>query len=149
VNLQSALKKAKTVYLDTAPIIYYIEASPQFGPVMKELVDLYRHGGFSLCTSVLTITETIPKPFSEGNKELQQLFLSFFRNRQNIVLHVVSEPIAICAGELRGIYPSLRTMDALQIATAIEAQADLFVTNDAKLKQIKEIPILLLSDHAR
>lgn len=149
MSIGAAVKKAKTIYLDTAPIIYYIEASPLFGPPMKELIDLYRQGAFSLCTSVLTITETIPKPFSAGDRELQQKFLSFFRNRQNMTLFPVSESIAVCAGELRGLYPSLRTMDALQIATAIDTQADLFVTNDAKLKQIKEVSILLLSDHAR
>jgi hypothetical protein len=38
-------------------------------------------------------------------------------------------------------------VDAVQIATALDAEADAFLTNDKKLSGIKEIKILVLSDY--
>lgn len=35
-------------------------------------------------------------------------------------------------------------MDAIQIASAIEIRADAFLTNDKKLKQVKEIKVMVL-----
>jgi predicted nucleic acid-binding protein len=41
----------------------------------------------------------------------------------------------------------LRTPDALQLATAIEFSADVFLTNDRQLLRIKEeIEVLIFSD---
>jgi predicted nucleic acid-binding protein len=38
-------------------------------------------------------------------------------------------------------------IDALQIAAAVEVAADAFLTNDIRLKKIKEIKILVLKDY--
>ncbi|GAG74921.1 unnamed protein product, partial [marine sediment metagenome] len=38
------------------------------------------------------------------------------------------------------------TPDAIQIATSLEAKADIFITNDSTLKKISEIKVLLLSE---
>ena len=44
MNLSDELDRLQTVFIDTAPIIYYIEAHPQFGPLAKEIVDSFRSG---------------------------------------------------------------------------------------------------------
>ena len=48
---------------------------------------------------------------------------------------------------MRGRYPFLRTIDALQVSTALDVGADAFLTNDKKLKQINEIKVLVLRDY--
>ena len=48
---------------------------------------------------------------------------------------------------MRGQYPDLRTIDALQISAAIEIGVDVFITNDKKLKQIKDINVLVLKEY--
>ncbi len=50
----------------------------------------------------------------------------------------ISENLAESAGKLRGRYPFLKTFDAIQISAALDVGADAFLTNDKKLKQIKE-----------
>lgn len=40
----------------------------------------------------------------------------------------------------------MKTMDSLQLATAIDAGVDAFVTNDVRLRQIEEIRIIILKD---
>lgn len=49
------------------------------------------------------------------------------------------------AADLRIRY-NLRTPDALQLATAIRTGCDAFLTNDAALKKVRELRILVLSD---
>jgi len=53
--------------------------------------------------------------------------------------------IADIASSLRAKY-NLNTLDAIQIAISLEAKADIFITNDANLKKISEIKVLLLSE---
>jgi len=50
--------------------------------------------------------------------------------------------IAERAGKLRGQYSYLRAIDAIQISVAIDVGADAFLTNDKKLKQIREINVI-------
>jgi predicted nucleic acid-binding protein len=59
----------------------------------------------------------------------------------------ITEIIGESAGILRGKYPNLKTVDAVQIATALDAKADAFLTNDKKLAGIKEIKIIVLSNY--
>ena len=60
----------------------------------------------------------------------------------------ISTAIAERAGRLRGKYPSIKTMDAIQISAALEIKSDAIRTNDKKLKQIDEIEIVMLSDYS-
>lgn len=45
--------------------------------------------------------------------------------------------------ELRVNY-NLKTPDAIQLATAMENNTDVFLTNDERLKRVKEIEVLTL-----
>ena len=57
----------------------------------------------------------------------------------------VNEAIAARAAHLRAIY-NLRTPDALQVAAALDANCDAFLTNDRGLKRVEELKILFLDD---
>lgn len=73
-------------------------------------------------------------------------FIRLLKNRKNFYFFDISREIAIKAGEIRGCYTFLKSMDAIQIATAMENGADLFLTNDLKLKQLKNIEIWTMED---
>jgi len=59
----------------------------------------------------------------------------------------ISDAIAETAGNLRGHYSFLKTVDALQLAAALDVGADAFITNDIKLKNINKLPIIVLKDY--
>lgn len=147
MDFKSEISKLKTIFIDTAPIIYYIEGHNQFGKFSKEVVDAFQKGELIAYSSVITITEVLPKPFSLGKNELADEFLNFLRNGRNIHIIEISDTIAELAGKLRGKYKSLKSLDAIQLATAINLKADAFLTNDIRLKQVKEIRVIVLADY--
>jgi predicted nucleic acid-binding protein len=89
----------------------------------------------------------LPKPLETGNGELAEKFKAYLKNGPNLTLLPITETVGETAGVLRGNYPHLKTVDAVQIATALAAEAGAFLTNDKKLSVIKEIRILVLSDY--
>jgi predicted nucleic acid-binding protein len=147
MTLSGALGQIKSIFLDTAPVIYFIEAHDQFGPLVRQVIDLMNERQLQAFTSVLTLSEVLPKPVETGNDELVEKFKDYLKNAPNLTLLPITETIGETAGVLRGKYPHLKTVDAVQIAAALDAEADAFLTNDKKLSGIKEIKILVLNDY--
>jgi predicted nucleic acid-binding protein len=147
MTLSERLETIQTLFFDTAPIIYYIEAHPLFGPVVKEAVHKIQQHKLLALSSVLTLTEVLPKPVQLGKQFVAQKFVEFLSNDRNLRLVEIKVDIARQAGYLRGKYPALRTLDALQISASIAVNADAFLTNDHRLRSIQEIPIIILSDY--
>jgi predicted nucleic acid-binding protein len=145
--LAAELSHVSSLFIDTAPIIYYIEAHPQFGPLAKVIFDSFPTGRITAYSSVLTLTEVLPKPVESGDAKLARKFSEFLEHGKNLNLVEITAAIAKQAGILRGSYPMLRSLDAVQIAAALDAGADVFITNDKHLKRIKEIKVLVLSDY--
>ncbi len=146
MTLSEELALINTIFIDTSPVIYFIEAHPQFGPLAKEAVTSFQFGNLNAFSSVITLTEVLPKPVESGDEKLVRKFADFLKHGKNLTMIEISERIAESAGKLRGRYSFLKTIDAIQIAAAIDVGADAFLTNDAKLKQIKEIKIFVLKD---
>jgi predicted nucleic acid-binding protein len=147
MSLSDDLAQIDTVFIDTSPIIYYIEAHPQFGPLAREIVNAFQSGKIVAFSSVITLTEVLPKPIEIKDERLVRKFTEFLRYGKNLSLVEVSTDIAERAGRLRGRYPDIKALDAIQISASIEVGADAFVTNDQKLKQITEIKVLVLKDY--
>jgi len=57
MTLSDELDQINTIFIDTAPVIYYIEAHPQFGSLAKEVVDSFQSGRLSAFSSVITLKE--------------------------------------------------------------------------------------------
>lgn len=66
-------------------------------------------------TSVLTLSEVLPKPVETGNEGLAQKFLTYLKSGPNLSLITIGETISESAGILRGKHPYLKTVDAIQI----------------------------------
>jgi predicted nucleic acid-binding protein len=144
VPLES-LNEIKSLGLDTAPIIYFIEANPILDRLVTGIFERIANGDCTGVTSVITLTEVLTMPLRSGNKTLQSQYIELLRSSENFTTLPVSFSIAEKAAELRARY-NLRTPDAIQIATAMEAGCQAFLTNDLKVKRVGEIKIILLSE---
>ena len=132
-----------SVYLDSAPVIYYLDdIAPYNEIVQKEVVD--RMGSWTrFVSSTILNTEYLVFPLRARMFEKIAAF-DEFKAMLLLEMPAVTDEISCRAAALRAEYRWLKGMDALHIATALQSRCDVFVTNDRQLAQVTEIPVLLL-----
>jgi predicted nucleic acid-binding protein len=133
------------VGLDTAPLIYYLEEHPTYLPLVDPFFEALARGDLQAVTSTVTLIEVLTQPLRHGNTALATQYRSLLLNNQSIDIGMVSVVVAEEAARLRATH-ALRTPDAVQLATAIDAGASSFLTNDAHLSAIPNLRVIVL-DH--
>ena len=145
VDIASAVRRHRRCGFDTAVFIYHIENVAPFDLPANLVIEELRHQSISAVTSVLTLTELLVKPLQEGRRGLAARYEALTRAIPNLAIVDVDTSIAKRAAAL-GASQSIRTVDALQVATAIRHGATAFLTNDARLRRVHELDIIVLSD---
>lgn len=124
--------------VDSNVFIYVLEDNNDFSKNAKQTLIQIAHSGDTLCVSVLVITEILSGTSSPKALE--------FLKACSATIYDMTEEIATMAGSLRRRNVSLKTPDAIHIATALVEGATSFVTNDQKLLKlnvgIRMIPLL-------
>jgi predicted nucleic acid-binding protein len=137
--------KSKNVFLDTAPLIYYIEENHTYSPILNKLFLANSKGDFLFQTSVITLLEVLVLPLRENEHQLVQEYQNILCNSPSITIVDLTIDIAVKAAALRAKY-GLKTPDSIQVATALNISAEYFLTNDIRLKVVNEIEILVLDE---
>lgn len=133
------------VFIDTAPMIYYLENSSLYMDSIKKFFTWCMKENIQLVTSTITIEEYLVFPYSSEKMELVDNFKRFIKF-MNIEVVNIDPLIAEQGAKIRGKYKNFKAMDALQIATAIVSGCDMFFTNDKQLRQEKELPCMTMED---
>jgi predicted nucleic acid-binding protein len=135
------MRNNKIIALDTNIFIYYFQQHPQFGISAKKNFELLIKNKARAVTSIITLIEllSLKIPETEVNK-----FKSLYLETPNLATIEINQTIGIEAAKIRRIY-GYRLPDAIQLATALYAKADKFITNDQKIKNFPKIKIDLLS----
>lgn len=139
------LPESGLVYVDTQAIIYTVERHPRYAPALRPLWEAASAGSLTAVTSELTLMETLVVPFRTGDEQLaadyeRALSLTDMR------LLPVTQSVLREAARLRARYTSLRSPDALHVATSLLAGCSLFVTNDRGLKQVSDLHSAILDE---
>lgn len=138
-----------TVALDTMVFIYHVEDRMPYSKFTTELFDGGERGEVQLCTSVLTITEVLTGYRRLKDANAEQSFLQMLNQFYSFLkVWPVDFFVADRAASLRAAY-GIRTPDAVHLATAIAVGAELYITNDRKLKPVKEVSVVLLTELVR
>ena len=135
----------KRVFVDTSPIIYYLENNPLYSESIKRFFIMCIEKNIQVVTSAVTVEEYLIYPYSSGQMDLVNNFRRFL-DYMNVEITDINADIAEYAAKLRGQYTGFKAMDALQISSAIASGCDLFFTNDKQLRQEKEIPCMTMDD---
>ena len=135
----------QTIFIDTSPLIYYIEENPQYVSLLRRLFLAYEEYRCFFLTSVITLMEVLVLPLRCKRNELAQRYETILADSGAIKLVAIDDEIAKVAARLRAEY-SLKTPDAIQLATAVVYSADTFLTNDKHLKTVKEVNVLTLDE---
>lgn len=114
--------------LDSNVLIYILERNETFFESAQHALRVALDSGKPICLSTLVLAEVF-----SGTADKQALE---FLTASQFTLHDLSQDIAVLAGTLRFSHHSLRTPDAIHLATALIAGARQFITNDDRLWKI-------------
>lgn len=135
--------KGSVVGLDTAPLIYFTEANPNYTEVLDPFFKAIMREEFTVVSSIVTLLEVLVCPIQIGDQELAQRYRDFLLDTDNVTTYFLSQKIAEEAARLRA-YHTIRTPDSIQMATAIYAGATFFLTNDTSLPSLPKLKVLTL-----
>jgi predicted nucleic acid-binding protein len=135
----------RVIGLDTSPIIYFVEENVEYFEVIHPFFEELSSGKFRAVTSTITLLEVLVQPYRKKHTTLASQYKEILLNSQNLTVLPLLNETSDEAAKLRGKY-NIRTPDAVQVATAIYGGASGFLTNDTKLRKIKEIEIIVLDD---
>lgn len=145
MNIEDALRPVRLLYIETAPIIYFVEDHAVYADKMAVVMGYATTGRLRLLTSTLTRTETLAKPIQQQDKEIEDKYRELFDHGRNFFTIAINNVIADRAAALRARY-GLRSPDALHLATSIASGCEAFLTNDHQLRRVSETTILVLDD---
>lgn len=140
------LGTVQVVGLDTMPFIYHFEGHPVYGPLTHELFSRIEGGALRACTSVLSVSDVLTDARKAGDGRLAQIYLQVFELLPNLDVRPIDQDCAVLAADLR-VEWGLRTPDAVQVAAAIQGGAQLFVTNDSRVRRLSQVKVIVLGDY--
>lgn len=126
--------------------IYQFEGNPFFGPLVNRLFSLLESGKIRGFTSVISLAEILSAPKLQEDRRYWEEERQKFWQTPNLEIITVDSKICEAASLFRVKY-SFRLPDAIQVTTAIFNRADVFITNDERLRKVKEIPVVILKDY--
>ena len=124
--------------VDSAPIIYTLEAHPRFAGRFAPLFQRHADGELVLAVTTITIAEGLTGPLRVGEEALARRYRAVLDAWQ--VVDCTSD-IAEGAARLRGQY-GLKLPDAIQLASALAINADALVTHDRDFSRVRGLRVL-------
>ena len=145
MNVDEALGGIRLVGFDTPPFIYFVERHPTYVAVLHRVFQRMNAGLLDGITSVITLAEVLVHPKRTGDQQLEEVCKELLLRGQGLRVLAIDPAIADVAADLRARY-TIRTPDALQIASALVAGCQTFLTNDADLRRVTELQVLALDE---
>lgn len=129
-------------YLDSVIVIYAVEGLPPFRARALALLAALEASGDLVAVSDLTSLECRVKPIRMGDDALLADYDAFFGS-PDIVRVPLSTSVYDRATEIRARH-NFKLGDGLQLAAAVEAGRQVFLTNDTRLGRFPDIAVEVL-----
>jgi predicted nucleic acid-binding protein len=143
MKISEALVGVSHIFIDTAPVIYFVERHPQFVNVVDPIFARLETD-ITAVVSPITLSECLVGAIRSGLADLEQAFVDVLLSNE-VVFVDINAAIARDAARIRLLY-NLQLPDALQIAIALASKCDAFLTNDKDLKRVTELKILVVTE---
>ena len=132
------------LYLDTAPIIYYVENVSPYADLLEPVFCRIKSGGVRACTATLTLAETLVMPCRNKDYALVEKIEALLFETPDLTILPLTAEIARETARIQAEF-SVKTPDAIQLATARTNGIEHFLTNDKDLKKFP-LRVTLLDD---
>lgn len=134
----SQLPTGALLLIDSAPIIYILEAHERFAARFAPLFARHANHEIVLAVSTVSIAEVLTGPLKAGEEALARRYRAVLESWRVVEL---STDIAESAARLRATY-RLKLPDAIQLASALSINADALVTHDRDFAHVRGLRIL-------
>lgn len=143
-----ALKRSvqgRKILVDSNIIIYLTDEIPPYNDFSRELFSMIEAGDTEAVFSILSVSEVMQGPLKAGKSDIAAQVKNYLLNFPNGTCQEITSAVLDYVGmDKRVNWQALRTVDSLIIASGLNAQVDLFVSNDRHFIQSLP-PNMLLS----
>ena len=142
-SLAEFVRRHRVIGLDTNVLIAHFEQAALYAKTASRLLQEFETTNARGMLSVITIPEVLIRPIRLKNDSLRDQYERLvFGGRFELapITQSVAEHAAVIGGRSK-----LQTLDALIVASLIEAGATGFVTADQDFKHVTELDVLVLS----
>ncbi len=70
MKLGKQLEKIGVVFLDTAPVIYFVEQNPEFASKVKDVFERLDEGKLTAVVSPITLAECLVLPYKQKKSDI-------------------------------------------------------------------------------
>lgn len=135
-----------TVALDTNIFICALNKKDSRQEKSLKILVQIKEKNIKVSISVLVLEEFFIRIYKQNQEENISSLLDFISMGNMVAVLDVNKELALQAAKLRAQYSSLRTPDAIHLASAIEAGANIFITTDRRLpRKIGKLTVRVLS----
>lgn len=142
----SILKKHARIGIDSSVFMYSFEQHPKYEPLSTRVFEMLSSGEIHCITSIISVSELMVRPFQKKDIDVIQLYERALTTMPNFTLADIDYGTAK-GGSLLRAENNILLPDALQIAGAMKHKATLFLTNDIRLKKVRDIAIACLCEY--
>jgi predicted nucleic acid-binding protein len=142
-RLRLFLRRHRRIAIDTSIFIYQLEANLRYLALADSVFAWVERAGREAVTSTITMTELLVPSYRDNDERRIDEFYGLLSAYPNLRWIAPDLEAADIAARIRATY-KLRTPDALQAATAIQANATGFITNDPVFARIEEFDTVVL-----
>lgn len=124
--------------IDSAPIIYFLEGHPKFGPRFRPLFEVHAAGRLRFAVTTITVAEVLTGPLQASDDALARRYRAILESWRPIGLDVdIAENAARLRASLR-----LKLADAVQAASALAINAAAIVTHDRDFSRVHSLRVI-------
>src|SRR5262245_41058293 len=131
------------IYFDANVFIYALNSFPSYLAAVTRIFADVDAGEFSAFSSDLTAAELLVKPFKDRDASAAAACRTILFGTRGVAVGAVTRDIITEAASIRASR-MLKLPDAIHLATAKQFNCDVFLTNDARLKNIQVGPAVEL-----
>jgi len=146
----SSLKKrikGKKILIDTNIIIYLTDRVHPFEPLSKLLFEMIEKGDTTAILSIISVAEVMQGPLNKGFRQNAEDVKNYLINFPHIFCQEITTDVLEHIGRNSIIeWSKLRTIDSLIIASGLEKDVELFISNDDHFKRAIPRDLMLSFD---
>ncbi len=131
------------VYLDSNTFIYFLDRNPVYFPLVAPILEAIDDGRITGVTGDAAVAEVMVRPYQASDPVLIAGIKSFFGSAGFLSVRPHDADAFDLAAQLRARH-GMKFIDALHVATAINAECRYLITNDGDFRSKAAIEVVTL-----